>query len=194
MKPWIKTTLSAVCIAWLAGCAITPGGDADTPPEKPVLPADYAAALALLKQGKWAPAEQALLRYAELHPRMSSPQVNLALLYLRTGRKDEARRALAKALEINPRQAAAHNQLGILAREDGDFSAARKAYKAAISAQKNYPNAHLNLAILLDLYLHDPKAALPHYQRYAELIGEDQMDQQTKSWIADAQRQVEGGK
>ncbi len=194
MKPWIRPAALGLCAVLISACAGLPSPRGSGPAaEKPVLPEDYARALVLLEREQWVAAEQALLNYAGAHPGMSSPQVNLALVYKRTGRHDEARAALQKALTINPKQAAAHNQLGIYAREAGDFKAARQAYETAIRSNPNYANAHLNLAILLDLYLHQPGAALTHYRHYAELIGEDAMDQTVKSWIADAERQAKEG-
>jgi lipoprotein NlpI len=190
LKLWIKHTLVAASIGLLSACALAPTGGS-TELEKPVLPADYAAALKLLENQQWNAAQMALLAYAEKHPRQSSPQVNLALLYRRMGKHDEAKAALAKALEINPKQAAAYNLMGIYARESGDFKAAKAAYGNAISANPAYPNAHLNLAILLDLYELNTQAAMAHYQKYADLIGADALDQDVKSWIADATRQTQ---
>ena len=195
MKPWIKHGLSLSLAAALSACAVTPSGpgtEGDTPSIKPKveLPADYAAALAYLRQERWGPAESALKVYAENNPGLSSPQVNLALLYKRTGRDDLAQAALTRALEINPNQAAAYNLRGVYAREAGEFEAAQLAYEKAIEVDPQYPNAYLNLAILHDMYLHQVRRALPYYERYAAMVGEDALDQNVKSWIADAQRQV----
>lgn len=195
MKPWIKHGLSLGLAAALSACAVIPQGpgtDGDTPAIKPKveLPADYAAALSYLSQERWGPAESALKAYAERNPGQSSPYVNLALLFKRTQRDDLAQAALAKALEINPNQAAAYNLRGVYAREAGDFAAAQQAYEKAIAVDPQYPNAYLNLAILHDLYLHQVRRALPYYERYAAMVGEEALDQTVKSWIADAQRQV----
>ncbi len=194
MKPWIKRSLLLVWIGTLSACAISPKADTDVAATTtPTLPPEYAAALELLEREQWNAAEAALLAYAAKHPRQSSPQVNLAHLYKRSGRDEQAKAALQKALQINPKQAAAHNLQGIYARDAGDFAAAKKAYQTAIAANPRYPYAHLNLAILWDLYLHNPSAALPHYEQYATLIGAEALDQEVKSWIADAQRQAQGG-
>lgn len=189
--------LLAACMSLcLAGCAITQqpaeplGDESDRARPAPELPAEYAAALDLLAREQWAAAESALKAWADKRPEMSSTQVNLALLYRRTNRNDAARAAITKALEINPQQPGALNQQGIFAREDGDFDAAEAAYRKAIAADDRYPNAFLNLAILLDLYRHDVGAAMPYYQRYAQLIGEEQVSQQVASWIADANRRA----
>ncbi len=196
MKPWIKHTFCLVVVASLSACALAPKDDGVVEPglstkPKVQLPADYAAALDLMKRQNWGPAESALKAYAARNPRQSSPHVNLALLYRQTQRDEQAMAALDKALEINPKQAAAYNLKGVYAREAGDFAAARDAYLAAITADPQYPNAYLNLAILQDLYLHQTKAALRMYEGYAALVGEDNLDQTVKSWIADARRQAQ---
>lgn len=196
MKPWIKHTLSLVLAASLSACALAPNKDATVADDlstkaKVELPADYAAALELVAQKQWGPAESALKAYAQRNPRQSSPYVNLALVYRRTDRDELALAALDQALQINPKQAAAFNLRGVYAREAGDFSAARDAYLAAIAADPQYPNAYLNMAILQDMYLHNPNSALRMYEGYAALVGEDNLDQKVKSWIADAKRQAQ---
>lgn len=196
MKPWIKHTLSLVLVASLSACALAPNKepavtDGLSTKPKVQLPDDYAAALELLQQEQWGPAETALKAYAERSPRQSSPYVNLALLYRRSDRDEQALAALDQALEINPKQAAAFNLRGVYAREAGDFEAARDAYLSAIAADPQYPNAYLNMAILQDLYLHNQPSALRMYEGYAALVGEDNLQQKVKSWIADAKRQAQ---
>lgn len=195
MKPWTKL-IAIGAVALLGACASLPGGGGrEAPPrEAVVLPEDYRQALDLMARGEHRAAEAALRAYAARNPGQSSPLVNLALLYRQTERHDQAREALQQALAVNPQQPAAHNLLGIYAREAGDFESAREAYQAALKADAAYPNAHLNLAILMDLYLHQPAAALRHYKRYEELIGEEALDQEVKSWIADTERQAQGGR
>ena len=195
MKPWIKHSCSLLLLASLSACSLLPKSDPAVEPglstkPKVQLPADYAAALDLMKAKRWGAAESAIKAYAARNPKKSSPYVNLALLYRRTDRHDLAKQALDKALQINPKQAAAFNLRGVYAREAGDFQAAQQAYQAAIAADPQYPNAYLNMGILLDLYLHNPKAALRMYEGYAALVGEEELDQQVKSWIADAKRQA----
>lgn len=193
MKPWIKRSSSLGLILLLSACALSPKPDIDsdlrTKP-KVELPADYAAALELVKQKRYGSAEPSLKAYAARNPRQSSPWVNLALIYRATDRDDLAQQAIEKALSINPKQAAAMNLQGVYAREAGDFDAARSYYLNAIQADPQYPNAYLNLAILTDLYQHNPRAALAYYEQYASLIGEDALEQHVKSWIADARRQA----
>ena len=46
-------------------------------------------------------------------------------------------------------------------------------------------DAECNLAILLDLYLDEPAAALPHYERYQVLAGE--ADKKAAAWVVELQ-------
>lgn len=195
MKRWIKRTGTIGLLILLSACAGLPKPEVDIDDSLRVkpkieLPADYAAALDLIKRKRYGPAEGALKEYAARNPLKSSPHVNLALVYRATQRDELAMQALETALQINPQQAAAMNLQGVYAREAGDFDAAKTAYLNAITADPQYPNAYLNLAILTDLYLHNPRAALAYYEQYASLMGEDQLEQQVKSWIADARRQA----
>ena len=72
----------------------------------------------------------------------------------------------------DPLAAAIHNQVGIAHRRAGRFAEARAAYGRAIAADAGLSDAECNLGILLDLYLDDPAAALPHYERCAQLAGD----------------------
>ena len=49
-----------------------------------------------------------------------------------------------------------------------------QAYEQAIAANDGYASAHCNLGVLLDLYLDDPKAALPEFERYKALTARGQ--------------------
>jgi len=54
--------------------------------------------------------------------------------------------------------------------QEGKFDDARRQYRKALDADPDYALAHLNIAILYDLYLQEPKEALPHYQAYQQLL------------------------
>lgn len=182
-----------------AGCA-APGGTrpaapsataaprpvAVEPPVNPVLQRAYDQALAALRDGRHKEAEQALLDLTRKAPELSGPYANLGLLYRRVGRNAEAIAAFEKAIEINPRRAVYYNELGISYRQEGKFDRARHSYRKALDVDSLYAPAHLNLAILYDLYLHEPKAALPHYQRYRELVPAEAAT--VAKWIIDLER------
>jgi tetratricopeptide (TPR) repeat protein len=79
--------------------------------------------------------------------------------------------------------AALNNQLGIAYRKAGRFADALAAYERAIAADPMLADAECNLGILLDLYLDDPAAALPHYERYQALVVE--ADPKVTAWVAE---------
>ncbi len=187
-----------------AGCA-TPSGDrrGSAPPaakaaakstaavEAPVSPAlqrAYDQALAHLKAGRNKEAEQALLALAQRAPELSGPHANLGIVYHRTGRAKAAIEALNRAIRLNPRRAVYYNELGIVYRQEGKFEDARRAYRKALDTDPDYALAHLNIAILYDLYLQDPKEALPHYQRYQQLL--PAADGVVAKWIIELERRI----
>jgi tetratricopeptide (TPR) repeat protein len=91
--------------------------------------------------------------------------------------------ALEAALAVAPLDAPTLNRLGIARRQQGRFVDARAAYEQAIAADPAMADAACNLAILLDLYLDEPGAALPHYERFQLLTGE--ADPRVTAWLAE---------
>ena len=106
------------------------------------------------------------------------------------GRDDlqAAENSLTDALIIDPEHAAALNQLGMLLRRQGKFQEAEAAYLKAVTASPDYALAHYNLGVLNDLYLRQLEDALLHYERYLELVDEE--DKQVTRWIADLKRRI----
>ncbi len=191
-------------VAILAGCA-TPSGDrrVSTPsaakaavkpaapveaPVSPELQQAYNQALAHLQAGRNKEAEQALLALTQRAPELSGPHANLGIVYHRTDRTKAAIEALNRAIQLNPRRAVYYNELGIVYRQEGKFDDARRAYRKALDTDPDYALAHLNIAILYDLYLQDPKEALPHYQRYQQLLPAE--DGVVAKWIIELERRI----
>jgi Flp pilus assembly protein TadD len=195
-----RSIIGVVLLAALVtGCA-TPSGErrgtpsaakAAAPAEAPVSPAlqqAYDQALAQLSAGHNKEAEQALLALTKRAPELSGPYANLGIIYQRSGRTKEAIEALNRAIQLNPRRAVYYNELGIIYRQEGKFDDARRQYNKALDIDPDYALAHLNIAILYDLYLQDPKAALPHYQRYQQLLPAE--DAVVTKWIIELQRRA----
>jgi len=143
----------------------------------------YGQALKQLKANQLPDAEAALLAVAKAHPQASGPHTNLGIVYVRTKRLPEARAAFARAVAVNPGNAVAYNWLGLLAREAGDYARAEQSYRAAIAADASYAPALLNLAILYDLHLKQPVAALEAYRQYEQAT--DRKDTRAAVWIAE---------
>jgi tetratricopeptide (TPR) repeat protein len=91
---------------------------------------------------------------------------------------------LEAALVAEPARADLLNRLAIAQRRLGRFAEARATYAQAIAIDPLLADAELNLAVLLDLYLGDPDAALPHYERYLLLAG-GSTDEEARSWLAE---------
>ena len=83
---------------------------------------------------------------------------------------------------------AVQNQLGVQQRKAGQFAAAQAAYERALTLDPNYADAERNLAILHDLYLDNPSAALPHFERYQLLT--QGADTQVTAWVAELKARI----
>jgi len=100
--------------------------------------------------------------------------------YARLEVADEPTAGSGLAPESDP---AAQNLIGVQQRRAGQFADARSAYERALALDPNFADAERNLAILQDLYLDDPAAALPHYERYQLLT--QGADSQVTAWLAE---------
>jgi len=197
---WL-TGLLAVMI--LAGCASGPKPDAETqkadvpvgPDGQPAMPIDvpprvltlYEQAVSSMAAGDTIDAELRFQEFLLQYPGYPGAHVNLAIIFSERGDDQAAENSLTDALIIDPEHAAALNQLGMLLRRQGKFQEAEAAYTKAVAASPDYALAHYNLGVLNDLYLQRLDAALQHYERYQELVGEDA---QVTKWIADLKRRI----
>lgn len=199
-KPPMAQAVLALVLLTLAACGGAPTrpdkGPAlptrpTTQPEAPVAPvpdkgdpeARFKQALDLMKAKKTAEAEAGFLKLAQDFPDYAGPQMNLGIIYDKSNRRDVAISAFSRAAAANPQNASAFNWLGIANREAGNYPRAQQAYEKAISVKPDYAAAQLNLGILLDEYLKQPAAALPHYREYLRLYGKE--DLRVLAWIAE---------
>ncbi len=83
---------------------------------------------------------------------------------------------------------AVQNQLGVQQRQAGRFADAQAAYERALALDPTYADAERNLAILHDLYLDNPTAALPHFERYQLLT--QGADTQVTAWVAELKARI----
>jgi tetratricopeptide (TPR) repeat protein len=162
------------------------------PPAGTPVPADAVAgftrgvAAALSGQGNEAEIEFKLLE--QQYPQLAEPSFNLGIVARNAGETDLAIDALRRASEHAPTRAEGYDQLGVALRLAGKFGEARAAYEHATQLEPGYAPAHRNLAVLLDVYLGDPVAALPEFERYQQLVGSD--DKQLNSWLAEVRRRA----
>jgi tetratricopeptide (TPR) repeat protein len=90
--------------------------------------------------------------------------------------------ALRATTDKQPDNAVAWSELGVALRMRGKFVEARGAYEKALAVDPTQAAAHRNLGVLLDLYLNEPVAALPEFEKYRELSGEEKP---VSGWIAE---------
>ncbi len=191
----------AVCLSLLAGCGSMPfsssagesgqeaGSDesADSRVVPPNVRTLYEQAVASMAAGDDTDASLRFQEFLLQYPDYPGAHVNLAIIHARNGDDVAAEASITDALILDPLHPQAHNQLGMLLRRQGKFPQAEAAYMKAVTADPDYALAHYNLGVLYDLYLQRLDAALQHYERYQEIVGEDK---QVMRWIADLRRRV----
>lgn len=147
-------------------------------------------ALARLAPGRYAREESALGPSAA-----DGAPVEIAALFssaetaLGTDRAVDAAAQLEQALAADPGHAPGWNRLGIAYRRTGRFAEAQLAYERAIALDPAFVDPERNLAILLDLYLDRPEAALAHYER-CELLGGG-ADGDVSGWLAELRSRLD---
>jgi cellulose synthase operon protein C len=170
---------------------------AAVPPPAPVAPpvpifsartvAQFDRAVQQAQSGQAQDAELEFKQLIEAAPTAGGAAYNLGVLLRGGGRLDEAENALVTATQRSPRSAVAFNELGLVRRERGNFDGAATAYERALAIDPELAAAHRNLAVLRDLYQGDPAAALPGFERYQALTGEDKP---VTGWIADVKQRA----
>ncbi len=185
-KRVISTALATILLGGCAGGSIVPKGTALTSDAD--FQRRYSGALALMKAGKHAEALPTLEALSAAPSPPAEFYVNLGIAYTRADNAARAEQALQKALALQADQPVALTQLAVLRRTAGRFAEAQAFYQQALDAEPDYAYARLNLAVLLDIYLHDPAQALPHYRRYLELTGD--ADQMALRWAVDAEQRA----
>ncbi len=173
---------ACVMLLLLSACATPQGGPGDAPG------ADdrrFDRAAVAMQEGPQADALELLDDLTADYPTLSGPWVNKGILHAAAGRDDEAEAAFRRAIEVSPQHAVAHAELGIVLRRQGRFAAADEAYREALALDPDYALAWRNRGVLLDLYMGRPADALECYERYLELVGGMDADQQVARWVAE---------
>jgi Flp pilus assembly protein TadD len=110
--------------------------------------------------------------------------------YAELDQLDKAEENLKSALSLAPNHPAALNEMGIVYRRTGRFADARESYEKALTIYPGFHYALLNLGVLCDLYLDDLTCALNNYERYADIVTDDD---EVGIWIADIKNRLEAG-
>lgn len=180
-KSVCKQILILGAVGLIAGCASVGGkkgnsgaGPGATASPSPTTPAKttpqqrFAQALDLMKHHQTQPALVAFQSLARDYPNFSGPYTNIGLIQLQGKQWDQALQAFGQATAADPKNAAAFVGMGIAYRNKNDYARAEQAYRSALAVQPNDANAHYDLAVLYDVYLHQPAAALTQYRAYRD--------------------------
>jgi tetratricopeptide (TPR) repeat protein len=128
-------------------------------------------------------AEAALLKAAELDPRLTGPYVGLGLLYAQTGRHEEALAKLTEALRINPQDLGLVMARGIIHELIGDIAKAREAYEKVLAINPRFAPAANNLAWLHSEHGGEREKALALAQTAKDVAPDDPRISDTLGWI-----------
>jgi tetratricopeptide (TPR) repeat protein len=162
-------------VATLAGAGTAPSSAALTDYE-------HMGQLAGATNGDAAELQLQLQQFELQYPGFVAPAIDRGLLARRLGKLSDSEAALRQATQLDKASAQAWTELGVTLRQEGKFNDARAAYAEALEHDADYASAHRDLGVLLDLYLGDPVAALPEFERYQQLSGEDKP---VSTWIAE---------
>ncbi len=152
---------------------------------------EYKKALTLLNHDKLDAAKEMFQQFRSDRPKLAGPYANLAIIALKNNEPEKALKLVKLALTKNPNLAQALNFLAYLEQVSGEIKSAEKHYKEAIKNKNNYAIAHYNIALLYDVYLQDIESAIPHYERYMELINNE--DKNTADWLEQIKRTKDKG-
>ena len=191
-----------VLLTAVGGCASVPKEtvtDTTEPSQgaAPVQQATYAPrAVRLFAQGNDARdnPQQAQVKYLEavaIDPNMEPAWFNLARLYYANDSYDDLNE-LVNSDDIKPALSARiMNLLATSQRKSGQFNLAAETYQRALQIDENHLASLANLAILTDIYLHNPQAALEWYEKYqTQLDIQGKEDPRVKNWIADVRQRM----
>lgn len=152
---------------------------------------DYQQALMLLETDRLDEGIALLESVVKRAPDVTIPHIDLGVAYTERNELAKAEKSLQQALSLAPNHPAALNEMGIVYRRTGRFDAARSSYERALAIHPGFHFALLNLGVLCDLYLQDLTCALDSYERYAEIVTDDD---NVGVWIADLRGRLGTGK
>jgi Flp pilus assembly protein TadD len=148
---------------------------------------EFKKALQLVEEEQYESGIEMLESVTEAVPDATAAHIDLGIAYRLSGDFEKAEVSLASALALNPRHPVAHNELGIVYRKTGRFDEARRSYEEALSVYDDFHFARRNLAILCDVYLGDMACAIKNYERYAQVMPDDE---NVAIWIADLKNRM----
>jgi tetratricopeptide (TPR) repeat protein len=128
--------------------------------------------------GDKAEVERDLLRAIAVDSHSPAPYHALERFLIESGRWQDAYAHCQRLLERWPREVDTIVNAGILAQKLNDPAAAERWWRRALDTDGSQRDVHLYLAELLDILDGGARSAdaLPHYQRYLELLARDAKD------------------
>jgi Flp pilus assembly protein TadD len=194
-----RLAVTAALLALLAACGSTPVQEPPSPatpePEASPPPAPaktpdrgdpqqrFNAALEQMKTGDVQAAERSLMALTHDFPQFPGPWIDLGIVYAKSKRPGPAMDAFGHATQLDPSNVVAWNWLGILNRQAGQYDRARLAYERGLQVAPNDAMTRLNYAILLDVYLKQPLAAIEQYKQYESQTPKE--DLAVMAWVAE---------
>ena len=155
----------------------------------PELQSMFVDAMALLRDGEFEQAEQALLVITQKYPNFAGPWSNLAIAQLSLKKYEDGLTSINASLKVDEKFCASLSLKGVILRELGKFEDAKVSYLQAIECEPKDNLSIYNLGVLADLYMHDEISALFYYQTYLAASGEEK-DKVVESWVVDLKRRV----
>ena len=120
------------------------------------------------------------------HSAQPDAQYHLGLAYLRASAWAQARQALQKSGD----SAEVLNSLGVANAHLGNYREARANFEHAITVAADFAPAYLNLAVIEHRHLSDKASASKHYQRYLELLPQDQQRDDVRTLAAQLDQEL----
>lgn len=138
--------------------------------------------------------DKALALYQEaiaIDSTMEPAWFNMARMHYDAQDEDNLKRVITEATDKGAVSARMINLLGNLKRQQGLFTEAATYYDQALAINENHLSSLANKAIIIDIYQHDPAAALPWYEKYqTQLAAQGKDDPRVKNWIADLKQRL----
>ncbi len=188
-----KKYIAVLFAAFLTACATTSGNKAVVIDSDDIVISEeygidtdlrekFEQAVQLIKDNKYKPAIELLVKVTDKTDKHSAPYINLAIAYSESGNIQQAEKILLRAIKINPQHPVTNNELGLLYRKTGRFSDAKKTYEKIVKRYPQFLPARKNLGILCDLFMADLGCAISHYETFLQY---QPNDKEVKIWLAD---------
>lgn len=140
----------------------------------------FLTAQQLMQKQQWREAHKILETLGVNYRTITLFDFNAALCEYQMGEYEKAQQKVELLLKSNSLYPQAHNLAGLIAQQQHDFTKAKSHLEMAVQLQPAYANALYNLALLHDVYFQDINSALPYYQKYLDLVSDDE---ETQGWV-----------